>query len=83
MKLTDFGQARQFSLIPEKYTLQVQAMFYRAPELLLGCAFYDELVDVWSIGCVYAELLADGRPLFGTSDASAVSQIHCIFQVIL
>ena len=50
IKLTDFGQARQFGLIPEKYTLHVQAMYYRAPELLLGCSMYSELIDVWSIG---------------------------------
>ena len=50
IKLTDFGQARQFSLIPEKYTIHVQAMYYRAPELLLGCNTYSELIDIWSIG---------------------------------
>jgi serine/threonine protein kinase len=52
IKLTDFGQARQFSFITEKYTLHVQAMYYRAPELLLGCNHYDELIDMWSVGYV-------------------------------
>ena len=55
IKLTDFGQARSFGFIPEKYTLHVQAMYYRAPELLLGCNTYTELIDMWSVGCVLWE----------------------------
>jgi serine/threonine protein kinase len=52
IKITDFGQARPFVLTPQKYTLGVQALFYRAPELLLGCPQYSEKIDLWSIGCV-------------------------------
>jgi serine/threonine protein kinase len=50
IKITDFGQARPFVLTPQKYTLGVQALFYRAPELLLGCSQYSEKIDLWSIG---------------------------------
>ena len=50
IKITDFGQARPFGFSPQRYTTQLQAMFYRAPELLLGCTQYNELIDEWSIG---------------------------------
>ena len=52
-------------------------MWYRAPELLLGANRYSTSVDVWSIGCIYAEM-ATGMPLFpGRSD---IDQIFKIFQ---
>ncbi|KAH0796027.1 cyclin-dependent kinase 20 [Histomonas meleagridis] len=45
------------------WTLQVGTSFYRAPELLLGDRGYGEAIDIWSVGCVMAELL-NGKPLF-------------------
>ena len=48
---------------------------YRAPELLLGAARYTEAIDMWSVGCVMAELLR-GSPLFpGTSEAEVLGQL--------
>ena len=37
--------------------------YYRAPELIFGATLYDHSIDVWSVGCVVAELLL-GQPLF-------------------
>ncbi len=37
--------------------------WYKAPEILFGCKKYTEKVDMWSVGCLFAELL-DGSPLF-------------------
>ena len=51
--------------------LQVVTQYYRAPELLLGSELYGSPVDMWSIGCIFAELLL-GTPIFpGDSEVRA------------
>ena len=77
LKLADFGLARLSALPNGPYTHEVVTLWYRAPELLLGCNRYSSSVDVWSIGCIFAEM-ATGLPLFpGRSD---IDQIFKIFQ---
>ena len=50
------------------YTDYVATRWYRAPELLVGDAAYSGTVDVWAIGCIFAEIF-NGMPLFpGDSD---------------
>lgn len=44
-------------------TMQVVTLWYRAPEILLGAKHYSTPVDVWSIGCIFAEMI-NQRPLF-------------------
>lgn len=64
LKIADFGLARLFSFAPGKeYTSEVITLWYRAPELLMGRARYNTEVDMWSTGCIFAEM-ATGRPLF-------------------
>ena len=59
----------------EEYTDYVATRWYRAPELLVGDTQYGPPVDVWAIGCVFAELL-NGQPLWpGRSD---VDQLYLI-----
>jgi len=56
----------------------VVTLWYRAPEVLLHCS-YATAVDIWSIGCIMAELY-NRKPLFeGKSD---IDQLHKIFSVI-
>jgi len=77
LKLADFGLARLSALPNGPYTHEVVTLWYRAPELLLGCNRYSAAVDVWSIGCIFAEM-ATGHPLFpGRAD---IDQIFKIFQ---
>lgn len=38
--------------------MQVVTLWYRAPELLLGCELYDTAIDMWAVGCIFGELLA-------------------------
>ena len=59
VKLADFGLARIFYPGDERfhYTNRVVTLWYRAPELLLGARNYGEAVDMWSVGCVFAELV--------------------------
>lgn len=57
MKIADFGLARFFGSPNRLYTHQVVTRWYRCPELLYGARAYGVGVDMWSIGCIIAELL--------------------------
>ncbi|XP_953202.1 serine/threonine protein kinase, putative [Theileria annulata] len=75
VKICDFGMARKFGVPIRKYTHNVVTHWYRAPELFLGEPYYTEKTDVWSIGCIFAELILS-RPLFmGTNDADTLDKI--------
>lgn len=75
IKLCDFGFARLLTGPGDYYTDYVATRWYRSPELLVGDTQYGPPVDVWAIGCVFAELLS-GVPLWpGKSD---VDQLYLI-----
>ncbi|XP_036162122.1 cyclin-dependent kinase-like 1 isoform X3 [Myotis myotis] len=75
IKLCDFGFARLLTGPSDYYTDYVATRWYRSPELLVGDMQYGPPVDVWAIGCVFAELLS-GVPLWpGKSD---VDQLYLI-----
>uniref|UniRef100_A0A672QV96 cyclin-dependent kinase n=1 Tax=Sinocyclocheilus grahami TaxID=75366 RepID=A0A672QV96_SINGR len=57
IKLADFGLARAFGVPVRTYTHEVVTLWYRAPEILLGCKYYSTAVDIWSLGCIYAEMV--------------------------
>ncbi|KAA0161499.1 hypothetical protein FNF31_03782 [Cafeteria roenbergensis] len=63
VKLGDFGLARPCPPGSGRYSSRVVTLWFRAPELLLGSTTYGSALDMWSVGCVAAELLL-GRPLF-------------------
>ena len=75
IKLADFGLARSFGSPGRKFTGQVVTRWYRAPELLFGAKFYGAAVDLWSIGCIFAEMLMRAPFLPGTSDIDQLSRI--------
>lgn len=59
-------------------TKGVITRWYRPPEILFGARFYSEKIDVWSLGCIFAELLLK-KPLFpGESDINQLSRIFGI-----
>lgn len=70
----DFGFARMLSP-GENYTDYVATRWYRAPELLVGDTNYGTPVDVWAIGCVFAELIRGDALWAGRSD---VDQLYLI-----
>lgn len=76
-KLGDLGLARQYSFPLAKYTHEIATLWYRAPEILLGVHTYTTATDVWSIGCIIAELIT-GIPLF--SGDSEIGQLFLTFQ---
>lgn len=75
LKLADFGLARAFGIPVRSYTHEVVTLWYRAPDVLLGSRKYSTPVDIWSVGCIFAEM-ANGRPLVaGTSEADQLDKI--------
>jgi len=79
LKLADFGLARAFGIPVRNYTHEVVTLWYRAPDVLLGSRKYSTSVDIWSVGCIFAEMV-NARPLFpGTNDAD---QLMKIFKVL-
>jgi cyclin-dependent kinase 2 len=79
LKLADFGLARAFGIPVRAYTHEVVTLWYRAPEILLGSKTYSTPVDLWSIGCIFAEML-NHKPLFPGD--SEIDQLFKIFQVM-
>ncbi|CAH1776260.1 unnamed protein product [Owenia fusiformis] len=79
IKLADFGLARAFGVPVRTYTHEVVTLWYRAPEILLGSRFYSTPVDVWSIGCIFAEMITR-RPLFPGD--SEIDELFRIFRTL-
>ena len=79
LKLADFGLARAFGIPVRNYTHEVVTLWYRAPDVLLGSQTYSTQVDIWSCGCIFAEMI-NGRPLFPGS--SEKDQLHRIFKTL-
>ncbi|KAJ1918195.1 cyclin-dependent kinase 5 [Mycoemilia scoparia] len=76
LKIGDFGLARAFGIPVRSYSHEVVTLWYRPPDVLLGSSQYDTSVDIWSVGCVFAET-ATGQPLFPGS--SVTNQLQWIF----
>lgn len=57
IKIADFGLARAYQIPGKPYTNDVQTLWYRAPEILLGSTQYSFSIDIWSVGCIFAELI--------------------------
>jgi len=75
LKLADFGLARAFGIPVRSYTHEVVTLWYRAPDILMASRRYSTPVDIWSVGCIFAEM-CNGRPLFsGTSEADQLDKI--------
>ncbi|XP_006431266.2 protein IMPAIRED IN BABA-INDUCED STERILITY 1 [Citrus clementina] len=79
LKLGDFGLANILtSKNKQKLTSRVVTLWYRPPELLMGSTNYNVSVDLWSVGCVFAELLI-GKPIL--KGRTEVEQLHKIFKL--
>uniref|UniRef100_A0A5B7A9X6 cyclin-dependent kinase n=1 Tax=Davidia involucrata TaxID=16924 RepID=A0A5B7A9X6_DAVIN len=79
LKLADFGLARAFGIPVRTFTHEVVTLWYRAPEILLGSRHYSTPVDVWSVGCIFAEMV-NQRPLFPGD--SEIDELFKIFRVL-
>ncbi|KAF5703266.1 CMGC CDK kinase [Fusarium mundagurra] len=74
LKIADFGMARYVGDPPPKLTQLVVTLWYRAPELLLGAKTYDAAVDMWSVGCIFGELITREPLLQGKNEVDQVSR---------
>ncbi|GAU24169.1 hypothetical protein TSUD_84040 [Trifolium subterraneum] len=79
LKLADFGLARAFGIPVRTFTHEVVTLWYRAPEILLGSRQYSTPVDVWSVGCIFAEMI-NQRPLFPGD--SEIDELFKIFRIM-
>ncbi|KAJ2642654.1 hypothetical protein GGH99_008694, partial [Coemansia sp. RSA 1285] len=79
LKLGDFGLARAFGIPVRSYSHEVVTLWYRAPDVLMGSRQYDTSIDIWSIGCIFAEM-ATGRPFF--AGTSIDDQLLHIFKIM-
>lgn len=75
LKLADFGLARAFGIPVNTFSNEVVTLWYRAPDVLLGSRTYNTSIDIWSAGCIMAEMYT-GRPLFpGTTNEDQLQKI--------
>lgn len=79
LKLADFGLARAFGIPLRSYTHEVVTLWYRSPEVLLGSRHYSTAIDMWSVGCIFAEM-ALRAPLFPGD--SEIDEIFRIFRYV-
>lgn len=79
IKLADFGLARAFCLPMRTYTHEVVTLWYRAPEILLGSKYYTTSVDIWSLGCIVAEMFTKTALFPGDSE---IDQLFKIFRIM-
>jgi cyclin-dependent kinase len=79
LKLADFGLARAFGIPVRSYTHEVVTLWYRAPDVLMGSRKYSTPVDIWSVGCIFAEMI-NGKSLVPGSTEQ--DQLQKIFKVL-
>ncbi|KAH8033020.1 hypothetical protein HPB51_005042 [Rhipicephalus microplus] len=79
IKVADFGLARAFGIPVRVYTHEVVTLWYRAPEVLLGAQRYSTPIDIWSIGCIFVEMI-NRKPLFHGD--SEIDQLFRIFRTL-
>ena len=76
LKIADFGLARIHYKRNMKLTSNVVTFWYKAPELLLGENRYDEKIDIWSVGCIFYELLTGSILFRGKQVKDQIQKIY-------
>ncbi|KAK4489875.1 hypothetical protein RD792_000522 [Penstemon davidsonii] len=79
LKIADLGLARAYTLPIKKYTHEILTLWYRAPEVLLGSTHYSPAVDMWSVACIFAELVNKEALFPGDSE---LQQLLHIFRLL-
>ena len=77
LKIADWGLARSWNSEMKRLTNKVITLWYRPPELLLGCVEYTTKIDMWSVGCIIAEMFRRSGFLKGSTEAT---QLDLIFR---
>ncbi|CAI2161386.1 19923_t:CDS:2 [Funneliformis geosporum] len=79
LKLADFGLARAVGVPMRPCTHEVVTLWYRAPEILFGSRSYSFAIDMWSIGCIFAEMSLR-KPMFAGD--SEIDELFKIFKIL-
>ncbi|KAJ3677671.1 hypothetical protein LUZ60_003395 [Juncus effusus] len=79
LKIADLGLSRAYIVPLKKYTHEILTLWYRAPEVLLGDSRYSTPVDIWSMGCIFAELVTTQALFQGDSE---LQQLLHIFRLL-
>ncbi|XP_047322491.1 cyclin-dependent kinase B2-1 [Impatiens glandulifera] len=79
LKIADLGLARAFTVPIKKYTHEILTLWYRAPEVLMGATHYSTGVDMWSVACIFAELVTKQALFPGDSE---LQQLLHIFRLL-
>jgi len=79
LKIADWGLARSWNSEMKRLTNKVITLWYRPPELLLGCYEYTPKIDMWSVGCIIAEMFRRSGFLKGANEAT---QLDLIFRTL-
>ncbi|KAJ2493873.1 Cyclin-dependent kinase catalytic subunit [Coemansia sp. RSA 2050] len=79
LKIADFGLGRAFGVPLRIYTHEVVTLWYRSPEILMGSRHYSIGMDMWSVGCIFAEMV-QRKPLFPGD--SEIDEIFKIFRIL-
>ncbi|KAG1120295.1 hypothetical protein G6F42_012779 [Rhizopus arrhizus] len=75
LKIADFGLARDWGDPGKQMTSQVVTRWYRSPELLFGAKEYSYAVDIWAVGCIFAELMLRTPYVAGDTDIDQLTKI--------
>ncbi len=79
MKLGDFGLARLYGTPKTRLSPEPITLWYKPPEMLLGATEYCAAVDMWSVGCIFAQMILRKPFLEGISDISQLDKIFGVF----
>ena len=79
LKITDFGLARGYGLPIKNFRNDVVSLWYRAPDIILGNENYERSVDMWSIGCIFGEMVTGNIFFKGFSEND---QLRKIFELL-
>jgi len=79
LKIADWGLARSWNSDMKRLTNKVITLWYRPPELLLGCSEYTDKIDMWSVGCIIAEMFRRSGFLKGSNEATQLDLIFHTF----
>ena len=80
IKIADFGLARLLPIPLKTLTHEIETVWYRAPEILLGQQKYSFSVDIWAVGCIFAELIQ--RKALFQGNGYEIEQIFKIFEYL-
>lgn len=79
LKIADFGLARIHGIPVKKYRHDAVTLWYRPPDLLLGSIMYEFAMDIWSAGCIFAEMISGAVLFQGKTEVDQLMSMFSMF----